>query len=93
MEKYALYLDSDSRILSVTYDEFAPPEYPRVSELPSGDVTDYKYVNEQFIHSPRPHPPQPPQPPEPGDTSEEIIRLNKRVSNLERNAVYNVVYN
>lgn len=51
---YALNLDKDCRILSATYDQFAPKEWPRVDHLPKGDVTDYLYKNEKYIYMPLP---------------------------------------
>ena len=56
---YALNLADDGRILSVTFDRFAPPDQPRVETLPDGDVTEYRYVNGEYIHDPLPEPEQP----------------------------------
>ena len=53
---YALNLSEDNRILSVTYDEYAPESQPRVETLPEGDVTDYKYENGKYIYEPLPKP-------------------------------------
>ena len=53
---YALNLDSDNRILSVTFDKFAPQSQPRVDALPDGDVTDYLYVNNEYVYDPLPEP-------------------------------------
>lgn len=54
--KYALNLDKDGRILSVTYDKFAPKEQPRVGTLPDGDATEYKYKDGEYIYDPLPKP-------------------------------------
>lgn len=55
MEKiYALNLADDGRILSATYDEYAPIEYLRVVELPEGNINEYLYINGEFIHDPLP---------------------------------------
>lgn len=59
---YALNLSEDGRILSVTYDEYAPPEQPRTDTLPEGDVSQYKYVDGEFVHEPLPKPEPQPQP-------------------------------
>ena len=56
---YALNLNSDNRILSVTFDQYAPAEQPRVDTLPDGDVTDYLYVNGEYVYNPLPVPPEP----------------------------------
>ena len=53
---YALNLDTDNRILSVTYDEFAPEDYPRVETIPEGNVADYKYINNEYVYDPLPEP-------------------------------------
>lgn len=50
--KYSLNLSDDGRILSVTFQEYAPKNYPVVSDLPSGDTYDYLYVDGEFIYSP-----------------------------------------
>jgi len=51
---YALNLNEENRILSVTFDEFAPPEQPRVESLPDGDISEYQYIDGEFIHDPLP---------------------------------------
>lgn len=51
---YALNLSEDNRILSVTYDEYAPKEQSRVENFPEGNLVDYKYINGEFIHDPLP---------------------------------------
>lgn len=66
---YALNLDTDGRILSVTYDQYAPQSQPRVDTLPDGDVSDYRYENGQYVYDPLPKPPEP----EPEPTTEEIL--------------------
>ena len=66
---YALNLNSDNRILSATFDEFAPPSQPRVEQLPDGNISDYLYVNDDYVYDPLPVPPTPT--PEP--TADEIL--------------------
>lgn len=66
---YALNLNSDNRILSVTFDQFAPKSQPRVEQLPDGDVNDYLYVDGEYVYDPLPVPPTPT--PEP--TADEIL--------------------
>ena len=56
---YALNLGKDHRILSATYDEFAPPSQPRVNMLPTGEITDYKYENGGYVYDPLSVPPEP----------------------------------
>ena len=52
--KYALNLAEDGRILSATYEEFAPINAVLVEELPEGNITDYLYVDGQYVHDPLP---------------------------------------
>lgn len=56
MSKYALNLDEDGRILSATYESYAAASMPRVDTLPDGDITDYKYINSEYIYDPLPKP-------------------------------------
>ena len=65
---YALNLEENGRILSVcnclegqTYNNI-------IDTLPDGDITDYKYINGEFIYEPLPEPIQPQEP-----TTEDII--------------------
>lgn len=66
---YALNLSENNRILSATYDQYAPASQPRVEELPEGDISDYKYVDGEYVYDPLPVPPEPT--PEP--TADEIL--------------------
>ena len=66
---YALNLNSDNRILSVTFDQYAPSSQPRVDTLPDGDVNDYLFVNGEYVYEPVPVPPTP----EPQPTADEIL--------------------
>ena len=66
---YALNLDTDNRILSVTFDEYAPEEQPRVEELPEGDVSDYKYIDGEYVYDPL----LKPEPVEPEPTADEVL--------------------
>ena len=60
---YALNLDKDGRILSacVCLDRF---EYENVVDtLPDGSISDYKYINGEYVYDPLPKPePQPEEP-------------------------------
>lgn len=68
---YALNLAADSRILSVctvlsigSYDGM-----PIVNTLPDGDVTDYKYIDGEYIYDPLPKPVEP----DPVPTTDEVL--------------------
>ena len=52
--KYALNLAEDGRILSATYEEFAPADAVLVDELPEGNIADYRYVDGAYVHDPLP---------------------------------------
>ena len=66
---YALNLAVDGRILSATFEQYAYKNSIIVDLLPSGNISDYKYVNEQYVYDPLPEPFQP----EPESTVEERI--------------------
>ena len=67
--KYALNLAEDGRILSVTFEKYAPEDAVTVEKLPEGDISQYRYVDGDFIYDPLPKPEQP----EPGPTAEDIL--------------------
>ena len=54
--KYALNLDEDGRILSATYEVYAVAGMPLVEALPDSDITDYKYINNEYVYDPEPKP-------------------------------------
>lgn len=56
MRRYALNLADNGRILSATYEEYAVEGMPIVNELPEGDISEYLYVDGQYIHDPLPEP-------------------------------------
>lgn len=73
---YALNLDANGRILSATFDQYAPLSQPRVNELPDGDISDYLYVGGEYVYDPIPIPPEPV--PEP--SADEILDILLGVS-------------
>ena len=56
MEKYALNLGENGRILSATYEQFAVEGMPIVEALPEGEISEYRYMDGEYIHDPRPKP-------------------------------------
>lgn len=52
--KYALNLASDGRVLSATYEKYAPANAVLTNELPEGDISEYRYVGGEYIHDPIP---------------------------------------
>lgn len=66
---YALNLDTDGRILSATFEEYATEDMPKAETLPDGDITDYLYVDGVYVYEPLPEPE--PTPTEP--TADEVL--------------------
>ena len=54
--KYALNIAEDSRILSATFEKYAPVGAVLVDSLPDGNIVDYLYQNGEFVYSPLPVP-------------------------------------
>lgn len=52
--KYSLNLAEDGRVLSVTYENYAPENAVLVEDLPEGDVSQYRYVDGEFLYDPAP---------------------------------------
>lgn len=53
---YAINIDNTCRILSATYSQYANDNYIIVEDLPVGDITDYLYINGEFVYNPLPVP-------------------------------------
>lgn len=51
---YALNISNEGRILSATYAKYAPEDAVRVDRLPEGDISEYLYINGEFVYSPIP---------------------------------------
>lgn len=66
---YALNLAEDGRVLSATEDKYGAEGQPRVTELPEGNIADYKYIDGEFIYDPLPEPPEP----EPTETADDVL--------------------
>lgn len=51
---FALNLDKETnRVLSACYvNKHTPKDLPRVDSLPEGDITDYLFVNGEFVYEP-----------------------------------------
>lgn len=74
--KYALNLAEDGRILSATYEQFAPKGAVIVEALPEGDIFEYRYVDGACVYDPLPKPERP----EPGPTAEDVLNALLGVS-------------
>lgn len=51
---YALNLSEDGRILSATYEAFAPAGAVLAAALPEGNIADYRCVDKAFVYDPLP---------------------------------------
>ena len=51
---YALNLNEENRILSITFDKYAPINQLRVEKLPEGNVCDYLFIDGEYIYDPLP---------------------------------------
>ena len=57
---YALNIDSATRrILSATFPEFASEDAVIVDVLPEGDISDYLYLDGEYVYDPLPKPKEP----------------------------------
>ena len=57
--KYALNLAEDGRILSATYEKYAPADAVLVNTLPEGNISDYLYVDGAYVYDPLPESEEP----------------------------------
>lgn len=57
--KYALNLAEGGRILSATYEKYASEGAVIVDTLPDGDISDYRYVDGEYVYEPLPVEPEP----------------------------------
>ena len=55
-EKYALNLAEDRRVLSATFEKYAPADSVLVDELPDGNLSDYLWQDGAFVYDPLPEP-------------------------------------
>ena len=68
---YSLNLDKDGRILSACIC-LEGLEYENVVDtLPDGNISDYKYVDGEYVYDPLPEPKPEPQPEEP--TTDDVL--------------------
>lgn len=81
--KYALNLKTDGRILSATYEEYASPDAILVDKLPDGDISEYLYVNGEYVHDPLPEPEIVAEPTPQEDTDAMLVDHEYRLTMLE----------
>lgn len=64
-EMFALNIDKETgRVLSATYPQYATDDAPIVEALPEGNISDYLYVNGEYVHEPIPKEEEPEAPTE-----------------------------
>ena len=56
MSRFALNLGEDGRVLSATFEKYAPASSVLVAELPEGNLSDYRYQDGEFVCDPLPEP-------------------------------------
>lgn len=54
--KYALKLAEDGRVISATFEKYAPADSVPVDELPEGNLADYLWQDGAFVYDPLPEP-------------------------------------
>jgi hypothetical protein len=59
VQLYALNLAEDGRVLSITLDQYGADGQPRVTGFPDDDVSNYRFVDGEFVYDPLPAPPEP----------------------------------
>ena len=62
-EKYAMNLADDGRVLSATFEKYAPDGLVLVDELPEGNLADYRWKDGAFVYDPLPEPDPAPEEP------------------------------
>lgn len=67
--KYALNLSDEGRILSATFQKYASENMPIVDTLPDGDISEYLYLDGEYIHDPLPLP----EPPKEEETTDDVL--------------------
>ena len=56
---YAITLNEEKRILRATDEKFAAEDDILVETSPEDDISDYKYIDGEFVYDPLPKPPEP----------------------------------
>ena len=75
---YAINLDKEGRILRATISGYADAESIIIDQLPDGDITDYKYVDGEYIYDPLPEPEEPPA----------VETVEEKIERVEANLLY-----
>ena len=69
---FALNIDKETgRILSATYPQYATDDAVFVETLPDGDISDYLYVDGEYVYDPLPEPEQPE--PQETETADDVL--------------------
>lgn len=81
--KYALSLDENGRILSITEERYAWEGMPIVDSFPEGNTYEYRYNNGEYIYDPLPEEELIYEPTEEEDIAALIIDHEYRLTLLE----------
>ena len=75
---YRMQVDNTKQIIAVSYSDGTLTETDgiEVNGLPTGNPLDYKYINGEYIASPRPEP----EPPKPSNTEARIKALEDELA-------------
>lgn len=79
VQLYALNLAEDGRVLSITLDQYGADGQPRVTGFPDDDVSNYRFVDGEFVYDPLPAPPEP----EPTETTDDVLNALLGISGGE----------
>lgn len=91
MSKYALNIDSENRILRITYEKYASADSILVDNRPEDLVPEdataqeknarnYLYIDGKYVYEPLPDPPKPEPPVEPVTADEMAIAIMEGVN-------------
>ena len=78
--KYALKLAEDGRVLSATFEKYAPDGSVLVDELPEGNLADYRWQDGAFVYDPLPEPNPVPEEPSQRDRVEARATYTARMT-------------
>lgn len=81
--RYALNLNEDGRILSITEERYAWEGMPIVDSFPEGNTYEYRYIDGEYIHDPLPEEEPSYEPTEEEDIAALVIDHEYRLTLLE----------
>ena len=73
---FELFLDANNRVIGFQNVAIKYSGGPKVDELPDGNISDYLFVDGQFVYDPLPQP----EPPAPEPTADDLLNILLGVS-------------